>query len=576
MTAKLPDPNLRCPQDLSTAISRRRLLIGTALVAATIATTFPFGVRSASAESVLAMHIEEQTSWVQNFNPFDLGGRRQSTMDFVYEPLVIFNDYDSGKPIYRLATGYKFSDDLKSITYTLRDGVKWSDGQPLTSADMKFTLDLMLKNPAVDTVGVGSSVASVEAPSPTEVKITLKDIDTHFPESMADFPVVPEHIWKDVADPLAFKNEKPVGSGPMTEIRRFTPQVYEQCRNPNYWDAASLHVDCLKLPQIAGNDQMLALLPEGSMDWIGSFLPEIDKTYVALDKEHNGYWQPPAETIAFQMNFKTAKPALAEAFNDINFRHAFSLVMDRMAMVDIAGFGYPVVNLHASGLPPRFDAWRNKAAEGDKDVWMTYDVDKANKVLDDAGYKKGADGMRTTPKGEPIAFSIIVPNGWTDWIDAVQIATEGLRKAGINASVATPEYEQWQKQILDGSFDAVMNSRADGPTPFRGYYQSLSTAFAGRITSAPSRYSNPELDKVFDAYRKATTDDERKKLFDQVQVLIADNFPVVPVFNGPTWYQYSTKRFTGWVTKDEPVMNPENHDNNRLRLMHLLRLKPVQ
>ncbi|MFD2058967.1 ABC transporter substrate-binding protein [Mesorhizobium calcicola] len=577
MTVRLPDPHVHYrPQDPSTAISRRRLLIGTAFVAATIATTFSFGARPASAESVLAMHIEEQTSWVQNFNPFDLGGRRQSTMDFVYEPLVIFNDYDSGKPIFRLATGYKFSDDLKSITYTLRDGVKWSDGQPLTSADMKFTLELMLKNPAVDIVGVGGSVASVEAPSPTEVKITLKDVDTHFPESMADFPVVPEHIWKDVADPLAFKNEKPIGSGPMTEIRRFTPQVYEQCRNPNYWDAASLHVDCLKLPQISGNDQMLALLPEGSMDWIGSFLPEIDKTYIALDKDHNGYWQPPAETIAFQVNFKTANPALAEAFNDINFRHAFSLVMDRTAMVDIAGFGYPVVNVHASGLPPRFDAWRNKAAEGDKDVWMTYDVDKANKVLDDAGYKKGADGMRTTPKGQPIAFSIIVPNGWTDWIDAVQIATEGLRKAGFNASVATPEYEQWQKQILDGSFDAVMNSRADGPTPFRGYYQSLSTAFAGRITSAPSRYSNPELDKVFDAYRKATTDEERKKLFDQVQVIIADNFPVVPVFNGPTWYQYSTKRFTGWVTKDEPVMNPENHDNNRMRLMHLLRLKPVQ
>ena len=105
----------------------------------------------AQAESVLTMHIEEQTSWVQNFNPFDLGGRRQSTMDFVYEPLVIFNDYDSGKPVWRLATGYKFADDLKSITYTLRDGVKWSDGKPLTSADMKFTLELMLKNPAVDT-----------------------------------------------------------------------------------------------------------------------------------------------------------------------------------------------------------------------------------------------------------------------------------------------------------------------------------------------------------------------------------------------------------------------------------------
>src|SRR3954454_10324038 len=170
-----------------------RPLVGFLGAAALVAGSLWSG--AASAESVLSMHIEEQTSWVQNFNPFDLGGRRQSTMDFIYEPLVIFNDYDSGKPVYRLATGYKFSDDLKSITYTLRDGVKWSDGQPLTSADMKYTLELMLKKPAVDIVGVGESVASVEAPSPTEVKITLKDVDTHFPESMADFPVVPEHIW---------------------------------------------------------------------------------------------------------------------------------------------------------------------------------------------------------------------------------------------------------------------------------------------------------------------------------------------------------------------------------------------
>lgn len=534
------------------------------------------GAAEARAESVLTMHIEEQTSWVQNFNPFDLGGRRQSTMDFVYEPLVIFNDYDGGKPVFRLATAYKFADDLKSITYTLRDGVKWSDGKPLTSADMKFTLELMLKNPAVDTVGVGETVASVEAPSPAEVKINLKDVDTHFPESLADFPVVPEHIWKDVKDPLAFKNETPVGSGPMTEIRRFTPQVYEQCRNPNYWDAATLKVDCLKLPQISGNDQMLALLPEGSIDWFGSFLPQIDKTYVGLDPDHNGYWQPPAETVSFQMNFKSSNPGNAEAFNDMTFRRAFSLSMDRTAMVDIAGFGYPVVNTHASGLPPRFDSWRNKAAEGAQDEWLAYDIDKANKLLDDAGYKKDGEGFRTTPSGKPIAFPIIVPNGWTDWIDAVQIAAEGLRKIGINASVATPEYEQWQKQILDGSFEAVMNSRADGPTPFRGYFQSLSTGFGGRITSAPSRYSNPELDKVFDDYRRAATDDDRKKLFDQVQVIVADNLPVVPVFNGPTWYQFSTKRFTGWVTKDEPVMNPEDHDNNRMRLVHLLRLKPVQ
>ncbi|KQV21623.1 peptide ABC transporter substrate-binding protein [Rhizobium sp. Root1203] len=559
----------------STAITRRNLLLAATGVAASLAYTGAFAT-AANAEATLSMHIEEQTSWVRNFNPFDLAGRRQSTMDFIYEPLVIFNADDAGKPIFRLATSYKFSDDLKSITYVLRDGVKWSDGQPLTSADVKYTLELMLKNPAVDTAGVGDTIASVEAPSASEVKINLKGVNTEFPESLADLAVVPEHIWKTVADPVAFKNENPVGSGPMTEIRRFTPQVYEQCRNPNYWDAASLHVDCLKLPQISGNDQMLALLPEGTMDWIGSFLPQIDKTFVALDPANNGYWQPAAETVAFQMNLKTENAANAKAFNDLNFRRAFSLAMDRTAMVDVAGFGYPVASQHASGLPPRFEAWRNKAAEGAADEWMAYDVDKANKLLDDAGYKKGDDGFRANPAGQPIAFTIIIPNGWTDWIDDAQIAAEGLRAAGLNVSVATPEYEQWQKQLLDGSFDVALNSRADGSTPFRGYYQSMSTAFAGRITSAATRYSNPKLDEAFNAYRKATTDEDRRKLFDEVQVIVADDFPMVPVFNGPTWYQFSTKRFTGWVTDKEPVMNPENHDNNRMRLMHLLRLKPVQ
>ena len=87
---------------------------------------------------------------------------------------------------------------------------------------------------------------------------------------------------------------------------------------------------------------------------------------------------------------------------------------------------------------------------------------------------------------------------------------------------------------------------------------------------------DPKLDALFDAYRKATTDEEHKKLFGDIQVIVADDMPMVPVFNGPTWYQFSTKRFTGWVTDKEPVMNPENHDNNRMRLVHLLRLKPVQ
>ena len=558
----------------ATSISRRSFLLMAG--AMTAITGGGFSQARAATESVLALHIEEQTSWVQNFNPFDLGGRRQSTMDFIYEPLVIFNPYQGGKATYRLATAHKFSDDLLALTYTIREGAKWSDGQPLTAEDVLFTFNLMLKNPALDIVGVADAVSVVELVAPSDIKLTLKAVNTLLPELLQDFPTVPQHIWKDIADPIAFHNETPVGSGPFTEIRRFTPQVYEQARNPNYWDAASLKVDVLKFPQIAGNDQMLALLPNGDLDWFGSFLPDIDKTYVALDPAHNGYWQPPAETVSFIMNMKTGKAGNAEAFNDVNFRRAFSLTLDRKSMVDIAGFGYPVANSLASGLPPKFSSWLNPDAGKDFDKWLAFDVDGANKALDDAGYdKKDADGFRLTKSGQAIAFAIMVPNGWTDWIDACQIAAEGLRKAGLNATVATPEYEQWSKQALDGSFDVYLDSRGDGSTPFSAYFNSLASQNAGRTTEAGARYSNPDLDKLFAEFQASADDGERHAIFGKVQALVAQEMPVVPAYNGPTWYQFSTKRFTGFVTKDTPTMNPENHDNNRMRLMHLLQLTPV-
>ena len=118
------------------------------------------------------------------------------------------------------------------------------------------------------------------------------------PEKIVEMPIIAQHAWKDVADPVTFANETPVGTGPMTEITRFTPQIYEQCRNPHYWDAASLKVDCLRFPQIANNDQMLTAAASGELDWFASFLPDIDKTYVASDKDHHGYWFPPGSLVA--------------------------------------------------------------------------------------------------------------------------------------------------------------------------------------------------------------------------------------------------------------------------------------
>ena len=135
------------------------------------------------------------------------------------------------------------------------------------------------------------------------VRFELTEANSNAPYEIVKVPIVPEHIWKNVKDPSTFLNKNPVGSGPFTEIDTFTSQLYIQCRNPNYWDSKNLDVDCLRVPQIANNDQFLGKVVNGELDWTSSFIPDIDRTYAASNPNHH-YWYPPSGTQAFVINFK--------------------------------------------------------------------------------------------------------------------------------------------------------------------------------------------------------------------------------------------------------------------------------
>src|SRR6185369_6826073 len=167
----------------------------------------------------------------------------------------------------------------------------------------------------------------------------------------------------------------------------------------------------------------------------------------------------------------------------------------RKSMVDIAGYGYPILNEHPTGIGPRFESWRNKDADEKFGQFARYDVAAANKILDDAGYKDtDGDGFRETPKGQKIEFPIIAPNGWTDWIDTCQIAAEGLKQLGIKTQVSTPEMDSREQSLLDGTYDVAMHSDLDGPTPFKFYNDTFNSRNIGRNPSAGARYVNPDLD----------------------------------------------------------------------------------
>jgi len=530
----------------------------------------------ASAQSVLTVSSEQTTTWVRNFNPFNQTSARATTKDFIYEPLAIFNRLAGAKWEYRLAESFELADDLKSISFTLRDGLKWSDGEPITVDDVVFTYDYLKKFPALDFNSVSALMASVEKVDERTVRFNLLQPNSLIATTIVAMPIVPEHIWKDVADPVTFANETPVGSGPLTEITRFTPQIYEQCRNPNYWDAESLKVDCMRLPQLADNPQVLAALAEGTLDWATSFIPDIDNTFVAKDPEHNKYWFLPSSIVAFTLNFEAPDENNKKAFNDVNFRRAVSMLIDRQTIIDIAGYGYPVINEDPAMLGEFYKAFGNPEVATQFGQYGKFDLDAAVALLDSSGYvDANGDGFRDNPDGTPIAIDIEIPNGWTDWIDATQIAIETLKQAGLNVEMSTPEESVWASDLIDAKYSMSLNAIASAANPYFPYIRSFNPADFGKSRFSAQRWTDPEVIEMLNQYTQVKDPAEQKSIMDAIQLKVAEAMPVIPVYNSPSFYQYSTKRFTGWASAENPITSPVVSNANPGRLIQLLALEPV-
>ncbi|WP_173088909.1 ABC transporter substrate-binding protein [Devosia sp. 1635] len=530
----------------------------------------------ASAQVVVTVSSEQTTTWVRNFNPFNQTSARATTKDFIYEPLAIFNRLKN-QTEFRLAESFELADDLKSITFVLRDGLKWSDGEPLTADDVVFTYGYLKQFQALDFNSVSALLDSVEKIDERTVRFNLLQPNSLIANTIVGMPIVPEHVWAEITDPVTFTNETPVGSGPLTEISRFTPQVYEQCRNPNYWDAESLKVDCIRLPQLADNPQVLAALADGTLDWATSFIPDIDNTFVAKDPEHNKYWFNPSSLVSFQLSMITPDENNRKAFTDVNFRRALSMLIDRQTIVDIAGYGYPLINEDPSMLGELYKAFANPEVQVQFGQFGKFDPEAATALLDQSGYvDKNGDGMRDNPDGTPIAIDIEIPNGWTDWIDAVQIAMESLQGAGLNVKMSTPEESVWSADLIAGKYSMTLNALASAAHPYFPYIRSFNPEDFGKSRFTAPHWENAEVMDLLGQYTQIKDPAQQQEIMNKLQMIVAEAMPVIPVYNSPAFYQYSTRRFTGWASAENPIVSPVVSNANPGRLIQLLALRPVQ
>lgn len=525
----------------------------------------------------LTIVSELRPAWKRNFNPFNSSHRLPTTMQFIYEPLIVFNELQGGKPVYRLATDHWFSKDLKTLTFVIRENVTWSDGEQFTADDVVFSIRLAMRHKELDVRGIAEDIESVRRVGRHKVEIKLNKVDAGLDIRIVRAPIVPKHIFSHIKpeEIATFDNPHPVGTGPFTEVTMFNWSVYVQCRNPLYYDNKELDIDCLKSPVVNNNAELLKAAIKGRLDWTSSFIPDIEDVLLSKNASTK-YWFPAAGTASFMVNFKTPNANNRKAFNNINFRRAFSMAIDRERVVQEAGSGYWSVNRYPSGLGDQFKPWANGTTQNTYKKYNTYDITGAKLLLAEAGFRDfDGDGFIENPDGTAIKFDILVPNGWSDHIAATEIGIEGLKSIGINAGIALPEFGELTDLVKEADYDAQFTNYFAGATPHHYYHSGFHSSQMDKARFAGHHNVDLMLDKLIDAFNRTTDQNKREEVMHRIQERIGSQQVIMPVISSNFNYQYDDISFTGWFNEENPGGIPVIHPDIPERLLHVLSLKPV-
>ncbi|WP_329000387.1 ABC transporter substrate-binding protein [Kribbella sp. NBC_00709] len=495
--------------------------------------------------TVTIANVGGQT-WPCQFNPFNpsvngvAGG-------FVYEPLTFVNVLKAGATTPMLATDFAWSPKKDSIVFTIRDGVKWSDGQPFSADDVVYTFNLMKQQPALDIYALwtGAGLTSVTAAGN---KVTLKfkgAAEPYFFNFANQVNIVPKHIWSTgeaASKPATWADPKPVGTGPYT-VESCTSNNISYAANGSYWQPGKPYIQKVQYPAYLDNNPANLDLASGKAQWGGQYIPNIDNFYKSKSPENN-YWFPPTANVALVPNNDPSRPATSK----LAVRQALAYALDREQISKIGESGYQPAANQTGVVTPTFDKYFDKdalaAAGYDKP-----NLDKAKQLLQSAGYSESS----------PLKLDVITVTGYTDWDASLAVIKQQLAKVGVELSIQDLQQQSYNQKLYTGAYDLAYSSLSGGPTPYyelRQLLYSKNTAPIGKqANSNYSRYSNPEVDKLFDQYASADPDTQ-VKLVKQISSYMIKDVPLIPTTESVDWYQYNTKDIEGWPTQDNPYAQP--------------------
>jgi peptide/nickel transport system substrate-binding protein len=494
---------------------------------------------------------------VENFNPFQ-GAELHGTY-LIYEPLEIPSPIDGGYSEF-LAAGHKFTDPT-TLVYTIRQGVKWSDGKDFTAADVVFTFNLLKQYPALDSKGIWQQVSAVSGTG-NDVTVTFKSANVPFAGTVAQTPIVPQHVWSSISDPTKDTNVSPVGTGPYT-LDTFAPTQYSLKKNPTYWQADKIVPSKVVFPAQASNQSTNQLdVTSGKFDWSYNFLPNVKQTYVARDAAHNTYWFPPGGTIGLFLNLTKAP------YDNADFRKGLSLALSRTTIATKAVNGYLDQASQSGLILPNLTKWLDPSLPNQGLV--NQDSAGAQAAFARAGYSMNG-GKLVGANGKQVSMSIVMPGNFSDWVAAAKEVVNQFGGIGINVSLDLPQYAQYSQSIQAGTFDAAMGGYGGSGDPYTDFNNALNSGFATAVNTPTAnnfqRFKDAAVDQALAALAAATDATTQQQATYKLEQVMFNATPIILLYYGGSWGLFSTKNFTGWPSATNPYTLPTNYNNSLLTVL---------
>lgn len=546
--------------------------LGTALAATAGVFAAPALARVAhtAASSTLVMESSPTNSIPDDFNPFDPAGASYllGGTSLIYETLLQFDVAKPTKVYDMLATAYKWGAGGKSITFTIRSGIDWSDGTAMTPADVAGTYDMLAKYPDTNTNGIPVTGATVSGQNVTVNFSSPAYTDLQY---IGTTYIVPSSVYNMSSDPGKATITAPVGTGPYV-LSSFSPTAgVTLTANPRYWGGpwnvggGPPAVSEVEFPLLANNTAVLTALESNQLDWAGNFLTGLSAFTSGAGHK---VWFAGVNTNSLIPNLNTWP------MNQLAVRQAVSLAIDRNDISKTGESGLEPVATNASGIVlPNFAA---DLAPAVKNATLS---PKANPAGADAVLKKAGytlKGGLYALKGKVVDITISDPSDFTDYAEDDKIIVQDLKAAHIKASFNGMSDTAWFASLANQTYGSATSHWSNSSIQMYGVYQgwlASSISAKGTNNAASGDFAglhDPTIDRELRTLSAATTTKATLKAIAPIEAYVAQNLPVIPTVYGASFDEYNSTAFTGWPSASNPYEEGQpQQPNNEVVVLHL-------